>query len=202
MSYSIPVAALKASLFCASKKDVRYHLNGALLDFQKGRIVSTDGHSLFVGKIPHADMPSVICPRETIESAVKLAGKNGADCEIEIAPAPGQQPTIRLLTLGGTVHASAIDGRYPEYERVIPASTSGETGQFTPDVILTARNALNTYMGRDPKRPASQFQLNHNGLSAATMVGTDCFCVVLGLRSTADGDMSWFHEKPELAIAA
>jgi DNA polymerase III sliding clamp (beta) subunit (PCNA family) len=202
VTYSMPLSTLKASLYCASKKDVRFYLNGAYLDFQKGRIVSTDGHRLFVGQIDCADFPSVIVPRETIEDAIKLAGKRSTDCEIQIETPAGQTPIVRIVTLGGTVHATAIDGRFPEYERVIPTNCSGEVAQFNPEILVNARAALNSYMGRELKHDRNQFHLRHNGGSAGLMLGENCLCVVMPMRSEDTGDMDWYSPQPALAVAA
>ena len=68
---NIPARSFAAALKCAAKNDVRFYLNGVYLDLPKGRIVGTNGHVMFVGKIEAATLPAVIVPRDLIESALK-----------------------------------------------------------------------------------------------------------------------------------
>ena len=195
----IPATTLKASLFTMPKKDIRFYLNGAYLDFPKGRIVSTDGHCLFAGKIDSCDYPAVIVPRETIEAILKILGKRNEHFSVEVTvEAPdGQQPIVKLSAMGATVAASAIDGSYPEYERVIPRQTSGELAQFNPEILTACRDALNTY-----SHQKHWFAVEHNGPSGALMAGPDCLAIAMPMRMEPCHDLSWFDGRQELSEAA
>ena len=53
MEYTIPVDMIKAALLSVSKEQTRYYLGGVLMQRREGvlRIVSTDGHRMFIGAI-------------------------------------------------------------------------------------------------------------------------------------------------------
>jgi len=115
---------LEKTHFAMAQQDVRYYLNGLLLETGKKmvRAVATDGHRL------------AVC--EVATEAAKGSGKG--DGHQVIIPRKGVQELQRLLTGDGTVvlaigtnHVRAtigdirftsklIDGRFPDYERVIP----------------------------------------------------------------------------------
>jgi len=181
------------------KKDIRFYLNGAYLDFPKGRIVSTDGRCLFAGKIEPCDYPAVIVPRETIEAILKTLGKRNEHLSVELTVETndGQQPIVKLSALGATVAASSIDGRYPEYERIIPRQPSGELAQFNPEILLACRDALNMYSGNK-----HGFAVEHNGPSAALMAGPDCLAIAMPMRMEVTHDLAWIDNRQELSEAA
>lgn len=137
---------LEKTHFAMAQQDVRYYLNGLLLETGKKmvRAVATDGHRL------------ALC--ELATEAAKGNGKAAkGDGHQVIIPRKGVQELQRLLTGDGTVvlaigsnHVRAtigdirftsklIDGRFPDYERVIPKPQGN---------ILTA--------GRDVLRQALQ----------------------------------------------
>ena len=112
--------------FSMAQQDVRYYLNGTLLetDGKLLRTVATDGHRLAIAeatlsagsKAPQAQQ--VIVPRKGILELQRLLGSEG-DVEITIG-----SNHIRV-TIGDVRFTSKlIDGKFPEYGRVIPASPS------------------------------------------------------------------------------
>lgn len=54
--YTLKVSALAAALKCAGVQDIRKYLNSVRIDFRAGHIVGTDGHRLFCGEIPRAEL--------------------------------------------------------------------------------------------------------------------------------------------------
>lgn len=110
--------------FSMAQQDVRYYLNGTLLetDGKLLRTVATDGHRLAIAeatlgagsKAPQAQQ--VIVPRKGILELQRLLGSEG-DVEITIG-----SNHIRV-TIGDVRFTSKlIDGKFPEYGRVIPAN--------------------------------------------------------------------------------
>ncbi len=187
--YPIAATALRAALECASKGDVRFYLNGVLLDAPKGRVVSTTGHMLFCGQIPKEDFPAIIIPREAIESAMKLLGRKGIGrTNIEVSDDDGR---FELVTLQGTVPFTPIDGRFPEYERVIPHATSGKVAQFDPDLLYSAREALRWYSGGFAR---NGYHLAHNegGPALYSDSSINAFCVVMPMRADDGGCLDWY----------
>ena len=117
--------------FAISTEETRYYLNGIYLHaagFPKAptlRAVATDGHRLaqMEMELPKgaAGMPGIIVPRKTVSEVQRLIEDNEAEVMIELSSGK-----IRF-TIGDTVLTSKlIDGTFPDYARVIPASNDKE----------------------------------------------------------------------------
>jgi DNA polymerase-3 subunit beta len=112
--------------FSMAQQDVRYYLNGLLLETGKKhlRAIATDGHRLALCEVELDDkkMPEqqVIVPRKGVLELQRLMGGNG-DLEIELG-----NNHIRIQLEGIRFTSKLIDGRFPEYERVIPQDTSNQ----------------------------------------------------------------------------
>ena len=107
--------------FAMARQDVRYYLNGLLLEVgpQRVKAVATDGHRLAVAQCDAdtgVDEPrSIIVPRKAVAELARLL--TGEDAQL----------TVRLgsnavqMTVGDVRFSSKlIDGKFPEYGRVIP----------------------------------------------------------------------------------
>jgi DNA polymerase-3 subunit beta len=122
---SLPQADLRRLLdkthFSMAQQDVRYYLNGMLLeaDGKMLRTVATDGHRLALCEM---DLPSkatgqqVIVPRKGVLELQRLLGTEG---EVQITIGSNH---IRAQIGDVRFTSKLIDGRFPEYGRVIPAS--------------------------------------------------------------------------------
>lgn len=202
LNTTINASAFRAALYAAAKKDVRYYLNGVLLDFPAGRIVATNGHILFCGAIARQDHPPIIVPREVVETALKALGRKNEkrfSIDVEVTtPDSATVPTVRLAVPGALAAGSCIDGRFPDYARIVPREPSGELALFNPDLLTDARDALNAYTGQS----VCGYTLKHNGESTALMAARDCFCVVMPARIDADADLAWYYGADEQAAAA
>ena len=128
---------LEKTQFSMAQQDVRYYLNGLLLETTKKHIraVATDGHRLAICEISHDNQDvtvgQVIVPRKGV---VELSRLLGSAEDIELAIGTNH---IRA-TLGRTRFTSKlIDGRFPDYERVIP-SANGSTMTADREVLRQA----------------------------------------------------------------
>jgi len=112
--------------FSMAQQDVRYYLNGLLLETgQKWlRAVATDGHRLALCEVEldEQKMPEqqVIVPRKGVLELQRLIGSEG-ELEIELG---SNHIRIQLEHIRYT--SKLIDGRFPEYERVIPQDTDNQ----------------------------------------------------------------------------
>lgn len=116
--------------FSMAQQDVRYYLNGLLLETGKKhlRAVATDGHRLALcevqveGAKELADEAEsqVIVPRKGVLELQRLLGGGG-----KLAMELGQNH-IRIQLDGIRFTSKLIDGRFPEYERVIPKDTDNQ----------------------------------------------------------------------------
>ncbi len=111
---------LEKTHFSMAQQDVRYYLNGMLLETGKNvlRAVATDGHRLALCQLELADakLPEqqVIVPRKGVLELQRLLGEEGR-LVVELG-----SNHIRIQLEGIRFTSKLIDGRFPEYERVIP----------------------------------------------------------------------------------
>ena len=107
--------------FSMAQQDVRYYLNGMLLELAGNvlRTVATDGHRLAYCETTLASAASashqVIVPRKGVLELQRLLGGDG---EVEIAVGSTH---VRAEIGDIRFTSKLIDGRFPEYGRVIPA---------------------------------------------------------------------------------
>jgi DNA polymerase-3 subunit beta len=107
--------------FSMAQQDVRYYLNGLLLETQESalRAVATDGHRLALCEMA---LPSpgktgqVIVPRKGVLELQRILGSDG---NVELAIGTNH---IRAEIGDIRFTSKLIDGRFPEYGRVIPAT--------------------------------------------------------------------------------
>ena len=114
-------AVVEKTAFAMAQQDVRYYLNGLLFDLtSKGiRSVATDGHRLSYSEQPvELDLPEnkqVIIPRKGILELSRLLQHNDEIAEVAIG-----SNHIRVKIDNLTFTSKLIDGRFPDYNRVIP----------------------------------------------------------------------------------
>ncbi len=112
--------------FSMAQQDVRYYLNGMLLETsgQHLRAVATDGHRLALCQVEldGADLEEqqVIVPRKGVLELQRLMSGEG-DLNIELG-----SNHIRIQLEGIRFTSKLIDGKFPEYDRVIPKASANE----------------------------------------------------------------------------
>lgn len=131
-SLQLPQETLRRLLdkthFSMAQQDVRYYLNGLLLETGKKhlRAVATDGHRLALCQVevPGGKLPEqqVIVPRKGVLELQRLMTGEG-NLNLELG-----SNHIRIQLDGIRFTSKLIDGRFPEYERVIPQDTSNALG--------------------------------------------------------------------------
>lgn len=109
--------------FAMAQQDVRYYLNGMLWEI-KGkqlRVVATDGHRLALctlpGTIDASDDTQVILPRKGVLELARLLLEDDADIAIVMG-----SNHIRATTDDFTFTSKLVDGKFPDYQRVLPRS--------------------------------------------------------------------------------
>lgn len=112
---------IERTSFAMAQQDVRYYLNGMLLEVQTGilRSVATDGHRLALcsmdADIPQVDRHQVIVPRKGILELARLLTEQDGIVSIVLG-----QHHIRATTGEFTFTSKLVDGKFPDYERVLP----------------------------------------------------------------------------------
>jgi len=111
--------------FAMAQQDVRYYLNGMLWEIDAGqfRVVATDGHRLAICTLPttigSADKAQVILPRKGVMELAKLMMNESEEVQIVIG-----SNHIRATTTDFTFTSKLVDGKFPDYERVLPRSSN------------------------------------------------------------------------------
>lgn len=109
--------------FAMAQQDVRYYLNGLMLEIQPDRVttVATDGHRLAYSSLPMStsitDTRQIIVPRKGVIELQRLLESDDTPVEIQIG-----NNHIRLVLPSVTFTSKLIDGKFPDYQQVIPAN--------------------------------------------------------------------------------
>ncbi|MCU7925697.1 MAG: DNA polymerase III subunit beta [Candidatus Thiodiazotropha sp. (ex Dulcina madagascariensis)] len=118
---------IEKTQFAMAQQDVRYYLNGMLLEIGQGdiRTVATDGHRLAMsqsqGCVKDDINLQVILPRKAVIELGRLLGDNDNEIKIELS-----NSYVRVLLDNAVFTSKLIDGRFPEYQRVMPSGTDKE----------------------------------------------------------------------------
>lgn len=128
---TLPEASLKALMdqtsFAMAHQDVRYYLNGLLLDLRDSslRCVATDGHRLALAEVRleagAATRRQIIIPRKGVMELLGLFESGDGEVELEFA-----RNHLRVRRGAVTFTSKLIDGRFPDYESVIPLNADKE----------------------------------------------------------------------------
>ena len=125
LALELPQSVLKRLIertgFAMAQQDVRYYLNGMLLELKNGRLrmVATDGHRLALCTAPEtisAADASVIIPRKGVLELVRLLE---GDESLRLVIGSNH---VRAANKQFTFTSKLVDGKFPEYERVLPKS--------------------------------------------------------------------------------
>jgi DNA polymerase-3 subunit beta len=112
---------IERTAFSMAQQDVRYYLNGLMLEPSRGllRAVATDGHRLalceYAVDIGDDEAQQVIVPRKGVQELHRLLEDDEKPIQVEIGT-----NHIRITTGELRFTSKLIDGRFPDYHRVIP----------------------------------------------------------------------------------
>ncbi|HZJ95087.1 MAG TPA: DNA polymerase III subunit beta [Thiopseudomonas sp.] len=132
---------IERTSFAMAQQDVRYYLNGLLLEAQQGqlRAVATDGHRLALCTVPaqieENVQHQVIVPRKGVLELARLMIEDDAIVNVVFG-----SNYIRATTEEFTFISKLVDGKFPDYERVLPRGGD--------KVVLTGRQNLRDALSR------------------------------------------------------
>jgi DNA polymerase-3 subunit beta len=118
---------IERTAFAMAQQDVRYYLNGLLFDLRDKalRCVATDGHRLALCEAVLEETVQtkrqIIVPRKGVLELQRLL--EGGDRELELEMGRSH---IRVKRDDVTFTSKLIDGRFPDYEAVIPIGADRE----------------------------------------------------------------------------
>jgi DNA polymerase-3 subunit beta len=130
---------LDHTMFAMAQQDVRYYLNGMLWEIHNGgfKVVATDGHRLAMASLPGDDLKcenrQVILPRKGVIELGRLLQDKDETINILIG-----NSHLRATTGEFTFSSKLVDGKFPDYQRVLPRNTDKEIRADKDDL----RNAL------------------------------------------------------------
>jgi len=111
--------------FAMAQQDVRYYLNGMYWELRDGRLraVATDGHRLAVCTLPDPlegqEDTDVIIPRKGVLEMARLMQND--DDEVVVILGSNH---VRATTRDFTFTSKLVDGKFPDYERVLPRAAN------------------------------------------------------------------------------
>ncbi len=110
--------------FSMANQDVRYYLNGMLFEIEGNtlRSVATDGHRMAVAEatlVGEFSQQQVIVPRKGVLELVKLLDQPDENVTLQIGSS-----NIRANVNQFTFTSKLVDGRFPDYRRVMPQNTT------------------------------------------------------------------------------
>ena len=193
MQININPEIIKALLTTAAKSDVRYYLQGVLLEVRQDHatLVATDGHLLLAVPLQSDAIEGerivgdYIIPRTLLES-VKPAkiGRTVLPLALEITASPGAQgQTVYTLTLKGATHGidKPVDGRFPDWRRVMPETASGEPVQFDARLVSRFGDVYDA-LGGSKKFCAPVIHYNGTDAALVSNLGHGALGVIMPLR--------------------
>lgn len=167
---TIPQGQLKMLLdrtaFCMAQQDVRYYLNGLCLEVGADRLraVATDGHRMAMSDLTlesHAKGErQMIVPRKGVQELSRLLGYGDDPVKVEIGASH-----IRVHAGDVTFTSKLIDGKFPDYTKVIP-STRSRTATIPRDAFREALGRVAILANEKYRGVRLTFQSGRLGMSA------------------------------------
>lgn len=189
MKITIDRNALRAVSRFAAVKDIRYYLQGVNIESTplQTRLCATDGHTLAVhraaAKGDNEGSWTGILPLDAVSTLLKLKSPLRHLKDEPITLSIAESGEIRADWNGQSIITRAVDGRFPDYRRVIPASLDGAPAWINPDYLARIVDAA-----KDIGIGAGfTFGFGGNSCSLA-YIGTDMLAVVMPMRSELTTD--------------
>ena len=118
--------------FCMASQDVRYYLNGLLLEIKDSTLtaVATDGHRLALSssKLSKSTEKNIrlIIPRKAVLELSKSLNQSDEEVQVILA-----QSSIEVKNSSMQFTSKLVDGKFPDYEKVFP---KGESNKLTVSI--------------------------------------------------------------------
>ncbi len=115
---------LSSVQYAMAQQDIRYYLNGVLLVIEGTsiKLIATDGHRLaFVSEELNEthQKQEVILSRKTVNELLKLLEESEEQVQLELA-----EKQVRISFGDVVLTSKVIDGKFPDYNRVIPTHSN------------------------------------------------------------------------------
>ena len=199
---------LKAAARFMAVQDIRYYLNGVLIESNpmQSRIVATDGHTLFASrddaKGDNEGSFVGIMPADTVKTILgwKAPYKSANDAPVVLTTSDDPAGEHRATWCGNICVFRLIDGKFPDYMRVVPATLDAGISFFQPEYLLRCTKAavdLNT-----SAKGMFAFKCAQDGAGVAVF-SPQSFAVIMPIKTAvADvADVAWAREPLPAPVA-
>jgi DNA polymerase-3 subunit beta len=111
--------ALEKTIFCMANQDVRYYLNGLMLNIsnRKLKLVASDGHRLSIYKdemdVDTGYEERIIIPRKGVIELARLLDDGDAELTVQFS-----SNNIRVSIKNLVFSAKLVDAKYPDFSKV------------------------------------------------------------------------------------
>jgi len=185
MKITIERNALKAVSRFAAVKDIRYYLQGVLIESNplETRLAATCGHTLAVhradAKGDNEGSWTGILPLDAVLTLLKMKATHktlkDAPITLTIEEAGETGEYMRVTWLEQSIICRAVDGKFPDYRRVIPEALDGLPCWINPDYLARIVDAA--------KDIGAGFTFGFGGTgSSLAHIGQDMVAVVMPMR--------------------
>ena len=212
---------LNKTQFCMATQDVRYYLNGLLIEINDGNLiaVATDGHRMATSSNPinyeQEEITRNILPRKAVTELAKILRDEGDAIEVTLGSS-----SLRIKDKGMDFSSKLIDGKFPDYERVFPQGSPSEMLVSKEDFqsalsrasvlsnekyrgvrLILAENNLKL-MANNPEQESAEEDLKVKYEGPAMEIGFNIGYLldVLGVIDTEEVLLSFFGEESSCLI--
>ena len=199
---------LKAAARFMAVQDIRFYLNGVLIESNpmQTRIVATDGQTLFASrddaKGDNEGSFVGIMPVDTVKAILswKAPYKSANDAPVVLTMGDDLAGEHRAEWCGNVCVFRLIDGKFPDYMRVVPATLEAGISFFQPEYLLRCTKAaqdLNT-----SAKGYFDFKCAQDGTGLAVF-SPQSFAVIMPIKTTAAdvADVAWAREALPAPVA-
>ena len=193
MKITIKADTIKALLTIAAKNDIRSNLNVVAIDAREAgdvTLVATDGHRMLAVPVDKDDVENLmlgvwVVDRALLESVKPMkAGRVEFPLALSFVrrDATTNAPSASVTLAGATTASgTTVDGRFPDWRRVMPASADGIAAQFSPEYVGSFGKVGELLGGKIKSIPAV-IHHNNNGAALVTFPGSPAVGVIMPVR--------------------
>jgi DNA polymerase-3 subunit beta len=213
---------ISKTAFAMAHQDVRYYLNGLLFSRKGHEIlaVATDGHRLarastsVVGEGGGGGDVEMILPRKTVLELGRLLAGTDKPCVLEVS-----ERAVRVEMGDSVLTSKLVDGRYPDYERVIPRGGQvraladrddlrqalGRTAILSSEkykgVTLNFETGLLRCLTHNPEQEEAEEELPADYEGEKTAIGFNVGYLIDVLNVVDEGEVEiWFTDSDSSAV--
>lgn len=188
---------LKAVALAMAVKDLRYYLQGVYIEYNRAqtRIVATDGHRLHIIQTEGAGMVcqpiSFIMPSDMVKHCIRAKGPRGIVDPIITLSYEGSGKIEAKLPDGSSIVASATDGRFPDFGRIVrdgctPMESEPIAQVYNQAYVSDAAEALAIYLEHRGSTPPA-LGLRPRGTSCGVLASGDFLAMIMPMRGELSG---------------